>query len=242
MMGGDAPTVDIEKVIVDIEKKFGVSVKSWREKLKLSQEDLASRADLHRTYISDIERGARNVSLKNVEKLAQALDIPVAMMFADSNARRTVSPMTLDEQVDVLVVENNSEDVALTMRVFKSYGMSSRVYVVPDGAAALEFLFGKGIFSHRRPNDLPLVILLDLQLPKIGGLEVLRRIKADARTSKIPVIIVSSSKDSRDIAECKRLGVQNYILKPLDPQSFSEISLCLDLQLVLLRQVASHHE
>ena len=220
---------------MDIEKKFGVAVRSWREKLNLSQEDLATRADLHRTYISDIERGARNVSLKNVEKLAEALGIPMATLFADSSVRQASAPMTLDEQVDILVVEDNAEDVALTMRAFKNFGMTNRIYVVQDGAAALDFLFGTGSFSHRRPSDLPLVILLDLHLPKIGGLEVLRRIKADPRTGKIPVIILSGSKDAQEIGECKRLGVHDYILKPVDVQSFSEVSLRLDLQWVLIR-------
>jgi two-component system response regulator len=137
--------------------------------------------------------------------------------------------------VDILVVEDNAEDVALTMRAFKNFGMTNRIYVVQDGAAALDFLFGMGSFSHRRPSDLPLVILLDLHLPKIGGLEVLRRIKADPRTGKIPVIILSGSKDAQEIGECKRLGVHDYILKPVDMQSFSEVSLRLDLQWVLIR-------
>lgn len=220
---------------MDIEKKFGIAVRSWREKLNFSQEDLAARADLHRTYISDIERGARNVSLKNVEKLAGALGIPMSTLFADLSLRQASAPMTLDEQVDILVVEDNAEDVALTMRALKNFGLTNRIYVVQDGAAALDFLFGTGSFSHRRPSDLPLVILLDLHLPKIGGLEVLRRIKADPRTAKIPVIILSGSKDAQEIGECKRLGVHDYILKPVDAQSFSEVSLRLDLQWVLIR-------
>jgi CheY-like chemotaxis protein/DNA-binding XRE family transcriptional regulator len=224
---------------MDIEKKFGIAVRTWREKLKFSQEDLATRADLHRTYISDIERGARNVSLKNVEKLSEALGIPLATLFADLSARQASAPMTLDEQVDILVVEDNAEDLALTMRALKDFGMTNRIYAVQDGASALDFLFGTGSFSHRRPSDLPLVILLDLHLPKIAGLEVLRRIKADPRTSRIPVIILSGSKDAQEMGECKRLGVQDYILKPVDVQSFSEVSLRLDLQWVLVRPEAA---
>jgi CheY-like chemotaxis protein len=94
-------------------------------------------------------------------------------------------------------------------------------------------LFASGTFAHRRPHDLPLVILLDLHLPKIDGLEFLRRIKADPRTNSIPVIVLTGSKDSQDITECKRLGVENYIIKPLSFQSFSEVSLRLNLQWVL---------
>jgi len=217
----------------DIEKKFGAAIKKWREKLRLSQDDLAKRAGLHRTYICDIERGSRNVSLKNVQKLADGLSIPLATLFGSMSTRTAVAPMTTDEQVDILIVEDNAEDVSLMMHSFKSRGISNRMYVTPDGAAALDFLFGTGAFSHRRPNDLPLVILLDLHLPKIEGLEILRRLKSDPRTNTIPVIVLTSSKDSIDITECKRLGVENYILKPVNFESFSEVSLRLNLQWAL---------
>jgi two-component system response regulator len=223
---------------VDIEKKFGAVVKKWREKLRLSQDDLAKRAGLHRTYISDIERGARNVSLKNVERLAEALDIPLTMLFADLTERRT-APMTTDELVDILIVEDSANDIELTLNSFQKSGLTNRVFVVHDGEQALDFLFCTGKFSHRRPNDLPMVILLDLHMPKVDGLEVLRRIKADPRTNSIPVIALTSSKDAQHIAECRRLGVENYILKPVDFQSFSETSLRLNMQWALMKPAAA---
>jgi two-component system response regulator len=219
---------------VDIEKKFGAVVKKWREKLRLSQDDLAHRAGLHRTYISDIERGSRNVSLKNVERLAEALGISLAMLFAELSPKRT-TPMTTDELVDILVVEDNANDIELTLDSFKKSGLGNRLYVVHDGEEALDFLFCTGKYLHRRPNDLPMVILLDLHMPKVDGLEVLRRIKADPRTNTIPVIALTSSKDARDITECRRMGVENYILKPVDFQSFSETSLRLNLQWALMK-------
>lgn len=219
---------------MDIEKKFGAVVKKWREKLRLSQDDLAQRADLHRTYISDIERGARNVSLKNVERLAEAMGISLAMLFAELSEKRT-TPMTTDELVDILVVEDNTNDVELTLHSFQKSGLNNRVYVVRDGEEALDFLFCTGKYAHRRPNDLPMVILLDLHMPKVDGLEVLRRIKADPRTSSIPVIALTSSKDANHITECRRLGVENYILKPVDFQSFSEVSLRLNMQWALMK-------
>ena len=224
---------------MDIEKTFGTTIRKWREKLQLSQDELAQRAGLHRTYVSDVERGARNVSLKNVQKLADAMAIPLETLFASLTARPAAKPMTNDEQVDILVVEDNAEDATLTMQVFQKCGIGNRAYVVHDGGAALDFLFGTGPFAHRSPSDQPRVILLDLQLPKIPGLEVLRRIKADLRTSAIPVIILTGSKDSHDITECKRMGVENYILKPVTPQSFSEISLQLNLQWALLKPVVA---
>jgi CheY-like chemotaxis protein/DNA-binding XRE family transcriptional regulator len=223
---------------MDIEKQFGTAVKKWREKLALSQDDLAKRADLHRTYICDIERGARNVSLKNVQKLATALAIPLATLFADLNGKSAAAPMTTDQQVDILIVEDDVNDVTLTMHAFEKWGLRNRIYIVHDGAAAMDFVFGSGAFAHRSPIDQPQVILLDLHLPKIDGLELLRRMKADPRTSSIPVIILTGSKDSRDITECRRMGVENYIVKPVDFQSFSEVSLQLNLQWILTKPAA----
>lgn len=220
---------------MDIEKQFGTAVRKWRDKLGFSQEDLATRAGLHRTYVCDIERGTRNVSLKNVQKLADALSIPLATLFADMSAKSAAKPMTIDQQVDILVVEDDVNDVTLTMQAFKQWGLRNRLYVVHDGVAAMDFLFGTGIFAHRNPADQPQVILLDLHLPKIGGIEILRRIKADPRTNSIPVIILTGSKDASDITECRRLGVENYILKPVDFKSFSEVSLQLNLQWILLK-------
>ncbi len=217
----------------DIEKKFGAAIKKWREKLRFSQDDLAKRTGLHRTYICDIERGSRNISLRNVQKLSDGLSIPLPALFASLTSRSAAVPMTADEQVDILLVEDSAKDVELTLAAFKIGGIANRLYVVHDGATALDFLFGTGAFTHRRPDDLPLVILLDLSLPNIDGLETLRRIKADPRTNSIPVIVLTGSKDSRHIAECKRLGVETYIHKPVDVQSFSEVSLRLNLQWVL---------
>ena len=220
---------------MDIEKQFGTAVKKWRDKLNLSQEELAKRAGLHRTYICDIERGTRNVSLKNVQKLSDALSIPPSTLLADLNIKTSAAPMTLDQQVDILLVEDDADDAAMTARAFNQWNLRNRMYLVHDGVAAMNFLFGTGSFAHRNPADQPQVILLDLHLPKISGLEVLRRIKADPRTNTIPVIALSGSKDSGDIAECRRLGVENYILKPVDFQSFSEVSLKLNLQWILTK-------
>ena len=220
---------------MDIEKKFGTAVKKWRDKLGLSQEELANRAGWNRTYICDIERGTRNVSLKNVQKLANALSIPLSTLFADPNFKTSAAPMTLDQEVDILLVEDDTNDAILTTQVFKQWGLKNRTYLVSDGVKALDFLFATGSFAHRNPADQPQVIMLDLNLPKISGLEVLRRIKADPRTASIPVIVLSGSKDSGDMTECRRLGVDTYILKPVDFQSFSEVSLRLNLQWILLK-------
>jgi len=223
---------------VDIEKNFGLAVRKWREKLRLSQDDLAKRAGLHRTYICDVERGARNVSLKNVQKISDALGISLMTLFADLTAKPAGNSIRPDELVDILLVEDSGNDATLTMEAMKSWNISNRTFVVHDGVAALNFLFCAAEFSHRLPNDQPQIVLLDLHLPKVDGLEVLRRMKADPRTNSIPVVVLTGSKHDRDIAECKRLGVKDYIAKPVDFQSFSEVSLRLNLQWVLFKPLA----
>lgn len=218
-----------------IEKRFGLAVKNWRERLLLSQEDLAVRAGLHRSYVSDLERGTRNISLKTIEKIAAAMQISVWNLFAEFNDKPGTEPLTTDEMVDILIVEDNSNDAELALAALKNAHISNRIFVVRDGAAALDFLHGTGSFSHRRPNDHPQIILLDLHLPKIDGLEVLRRIKADPRTKAIPVVMLTGSQRESDIVMSKKLGAETYIMKPVDQKNFNAAALQLSLQWALVR-------
>ena len=220
---------------IPIEKRLGMSVKNWRTRLNLPQDDLARRAGFHRSYISDIERGSRNVSLRSIEKLADALGISVATLFADLDSRSGVEPLRSDEMVDILLVEDNDNDTLLVVQALKKANLTNRIFVVRDGAAALNFLFCTGEFAYRRINDHPQVILLDLNLPKIDGLEVLRRIKTDARTQSIPVVVLTASNFDDAIATCKRLGAAAFIAKPVDFQNFSAMTLQLSLQWALLK-------
>lgn len=221
-----------------IEKRFGIAVQNCRKRLRISQEELAERAGLRRTYLSDIERGARNISLKSVEKIADALGISIWNLFAELNDKPGTEPLTTDAMVDILLVEDNPNDEALTLHALKDGNISNRIYVVHDGAAALDFLFATGTFAHRRPTDHPQIILLDLNLPKIDGLEVLRRIKADPRTQSIPVVMLTGSKETRDIATSKQLGAETYIVKPVDMENFSAVTLQLSLQWALMKPAA----
>ena len=223
---------------IAIEQRLGISIKNWRTRLAISQEVLARRADFHRSYISDVERGARNVSLKTIEKLAGALGISVLTLFADMDGKASAAPLRTDEMVDILLVEDNDNDTLLVVQALKNAGLTNRIFVVRDGAAALDFLFCTGDYSYRRINDHPQVILLDLNLPKIDGLEVLRRIKADARTCGIPVVVLTASKYDDAIASCKRLGAETFIAKPVDFQNFSAMTLKLSLQWALLKPAA----
>jgi two-component system, response regulator len=223
----------------DVKKSFGASVRNWRSRLGISQEELAERAGLHRTYISDVERGARNVSLESIEKLALALEISVSALLtydreplSDTSQTRFLPP---DELVDILFVEDNVDDVALTLRALKHANMSNRIHTVQDGAAALNFLFCTGEYAERRIGRCPQIVLLDLGLPKIDGLEVLRRIKADPRTSFIPVVVLTASGRHRDISTSKQLGAEAYIVKPVDFHNLSEVTPQLCLQWALLK-------
>ncbi len=122
--------------------------------------------------------------------------------------------------VDILIVEDNPHDVELTMRALQQKKLANSIIVARDGAEALEFIFGTGKFSARDLSRPPKVILLDLKLPKVDGLEVLRTVKGDERTKTIPVVILTSSQEERDIVESYRLGVNSYIVKPVDFDKF----------------------
>ena len=220
---------------VDVKKSFGSTVKAWRKRLGISQEQLAERADLHRTYVSDVERGARNLSLESITRVAQALRVGVAELFPaelpngapNGNGRNK-------DLVDVLLVEDNRDDVDLTLHAFKQARFANRVNVVSDGQEALDYLFCEGKYAGRSAGH-PQIVLLDLYLPKVSGLEVLRRLKTDERTRSLPVVILTISQVFSDFAECQRLGAETYIIKPLNFQRLSQITPRLNLDWALVK-------
>ena len=116
------------------------------------------------------------------------------------------------KEVEILLVEDNQNDIELTLRALSKYNLANRIHVMKDGAEALEYIFTTSAYADGRPK----VILLDLKLPKVDGLEVLRRIKADERTKAIPVVVLTSSTAERDIVESYALGVNSYIIKPVE--------------------------
>ncbi|MEY2584847.1 MAG: hypothetical protein QOD80_873 [Verrucomicrobiota bacterium] len=125
-------------------------------------------------------------------------------------------------ETEILLVEDNPTDLELALRVFRKHELANRIEVARDGAEALDFLFGEGAHAGRGGLQIPKVILLDLKLPKIGGLEVLRRIKGDPRTRTIPIVVLTSSQEEKDLVESYRLGVNSYIVKPVDFDQFSD--------------------
>ena len=123
----------------------------------------------------------------------------------------------------VLIVEDNATDAELTMRELKKHNLANNLVWVKDGAEALDFLFARGRYADRNINLNPRIILLDLRLPKVDGLEVLTKIKADSRTREIPVVVLTSSREDKDIKESYKLGANSFIVKPVNFDSFSEV-------------------
>jgi CheY-like chemotaxis protein len=125
-------------------------------------------------------------------------------------------------ETEILLVEDNPTDLELALRVFRKHKFANRIEVARDGVEALDFLFGEGAHASRGSIRIPKVILLDLKLPKLGGLEVLRRIKSDLRTRTIPIVVLTSCQEEKDLVESYHLGVNSYIVKPVDFDQFSE--------------------
>jgi len=140
-------------------------------------------------------------------------------------------------EVEILLVEDNPTDIELTLRALKKRNLANKVHVVKDGAEALEFIFGTGTYAERRDiNHIPKVILLDLKLPKVDGLEVLRIVKSDERTKVIPVVVLTSSKEESDLVESYRLGANSYITKPVDFDKFAQTVSEMGLYWLLVNQ------
>jgi CheY-like chemotaxis protein len=142
--------------------------------------------------------------------------------------------MSKDSSVEILLVEDNPQDLELAMRALRKANIVNRIQTARDGAEALDFVFGEGGHAGRRVEDAPRLILLDLKLPKVDGLEVLKRIKGDPRTRAIPVVVLTSSKEQRDVVESYQLGVNSYIVKPVNFESFAEAVWQLGMYWLLL--------
>jgi two-component system response regulator len=141
-----------------------------------------------------------------------------------------------ENSVEILLVEDNINDAELTLHALRKNNLTNRIHVVRDGAEALEYLFGRDPSSVHNLDHTPKVILLDLKLPKVDGLEVLKRIKSDERTHLIPVVVLTSSREERDIVESYRLGVNSFITKPVEFDQFTEAVRQLGLYWLLLNQ------
>jgi two-component system response regulator len=127
-----------------------------------------------------------------------------------------------DNRVEILLVEDNPHDAEMTIRTLKKINLANRLIHLKDGAEALDFIFAKGAYADRSINDRPKVILLDIKMPKVDGIEVLRQIKSNPDTKTIPVVIMTSSKEEQDIITSYNLGVNSYVVKPVDFDGFAK--------------------
>jgi two-component system response regulator len=144
--------------------------------------------------------------------------------------------MLRTHEVEILLVEDNPHDARLTLRALKKHNLTNSVVHVKDGAEALQFLFGTGAYADRKEGPNPRVILLDLKLPKVSGIEVLQQIRADERTCRIPVVMMTSSNEDRDIIDSYRLGVNSYVVKPIEFEKFVDVVAELGLYWVLVNR------
>jgi two-component system, response regulator len=131
--------------------------------------------------------------------------------------------MTGSEVVDILLVEDNPRDVELILRALKKHNLANRVTVVTDGEQALDFVFARGAYAERANTPHPKAIFLDLKLPKVGGIEVLQQIRSNERTRMLPVVVMTSSQEERDIVDAYKLGVNSYVVKPMDFDQFAKV-------------------
>lgn len=139
-------------------------------------------------------------------------------------------------QVEVLLVEDNIHDAEMTIRALRKVNLANNLVHVKDGEEALEFIFAKGKFSDRQPADLPKVILLDIKMPKVDGIEVLKQLKARESSKAIPVVIMTSSKEEEDIINSYELGVNSYVVKPVDFEGFARAVSQLGMYWLLTNQ------
>ena len=143
-------------------------------------------------------------------------------------------------QVEILLVEDNMDDAEMTIHALRKKSLANRLTHLHDGEEALDFLFGTGKYEGRNTNFKPKLILLDLKMPKVNGMEVLERVKSNSETKKIPVVILTSSKEDPDLKKCYELGANSYIVKPVEFESFVNAVSELGLYWMLLNQVPHH--
>lgn len=137
-------------------------------------------------------------------------------------------------EIEILLVEDNQDDLDMTLRALQKANLANRIHVARDGVEALDFIFGEGLHAGRKVENGPRVILLDLKLPKLDGLQVLKRIKSDPRTRAIPVVMLTSSKEQQDVIESYHLGVNSYIVKPVNFEGFASAVQELGMYWLLL--------
>jgi CheY-like chemotaxis protein len=140
------------------------------------------------------------------------------------------------DNVEILFAEDSEDDAILTIRALTKSGFTNKLHHVKDGAEALDFIYGRGIYASRNINENPKLILLDLKMPKVSGIQVLKKVKSDPKLKSIPMVILTSSKEDPDIEECYALGANSYIVKPVDSDNFFQAIKEIGLYWIILSQ------
>jgi CheY-like chemotaxis protein/DNA-binding XRE family transcriptional regulator len=185
------------KANANLQARIGAVVRVCRHNLGITQEELAWRAEMHRTYIADIERGARNVTLRSIANVSRALEITIENLFAHVTAPHGAAALfgakpPLNGAREILLVEHDSAAAATTAEAFKRAKLSNPLRIVRDGETGLDYLFGTGQYLKKKPV-LPQLILLVLDLPRMSGSEFMRRTRRDERTRHIPIVLLTKS-------------------------------------------------
>jgi len=227
-----------------LRRYVGYTIRDIRLEMNFTQEEVANRSGLHRTYITDVERGHRNISIESIEKIAAALQTPLSVIFERCEEKRT-QPLHLvniarhqntraPHPIEILIIEDDPNFVELALHAFQMANVRNVIHVARDGAEALDCIFAAGSYETRKSLPPPSLILLDLKLPKIDGLDVLSKIRSNESTKHIPVIVMTASHSADDISRCEKLGVQQYLTKPISFGVFSTIAASIGMQWLLL--------
>lgn len=224
--------------------RFGAVVRSQRLSAGLSQEELAHRSGLHRTYVTDVERGARNPSLNSIKKLSDALGMPLGGLFglveeADRREHQVSASSHQEsssqhEPAEILVAAENSSDADTVIRVLGENNIASHIHAVRDGAEAMDYIFCTGAYKKRDFLKTPDLILLHLRLSKVDAFTILAKIRDNPLTRPIPVVALGAQSD-QDLARAQQHGVTEFIVAPFDFPKLAHASAQLGLQWMLVK-------
>lgn len=190
-------------------------IRERRLELGLSQSELSSKAGLHRTYISEVERGTQNLTIETLGKLADALATSVLLLMEDASRATRFT----DSAIQILLAEDSAADIHMVERSLKASSLSTVLTVITDGRETIDYL------TQKEPAELPDLILLDLHLPRKNGYEILREIKADKRLKHIPVVVLTNSESNIDVSKSYELHANSFITKPVSQKKFQEAIL-----------------
>lgn len=223
----------------------GAAVRDIRLGQDLTQEELANRSGLHRTYITDVERGNRNISIESIEKIASALRTPLSALFARSEELQTQGqgqPVRLMQHrpnrdavpVEILIAEDDRSFIDLTVHAFKNANVRNTVHTVHDGGEVLSFVHATGPYEKRSSLPLPSLIILDQNIPKGGALEVLERLRSHPASKETPVIVLTASQN--DVNSMRKAGFSfvECVTKPVSVTDISRVAATFGMQLMLV--------